>query len=79
MSAVPEASPSIRARDNLSALGLHEMAASGVCILISTHDLASVDALCDTVTLLHRRAIAHGVPSDVMTTGNLLTTFGMVA
>ena len=28
MSAVPEASPSIRARDNLSALGLHEMAAS---------------------------------------------------
>ena len=58
---------------------LHEMAASGVCILISTHDLASVDALCDTVTLLHRRAIAHGVPSDVMTTGNLLTTFGMVA
>lgn len=28
MSAVAEASPSIRARDNLSALGLHEMAAS---------------------------------------------------
>ena len=28
MSAVAEASPSIRARDNLSALGLHEMAAA---------------------------------------------------
>lgn len=28
MSAVAEASPSIRARDNLSALGFHEMAAS---------------------------------------------------
>ncbi|CUU65934.1 MAG: metal ABC transporter ATP-binding protein [Corynebacterium variabile] len=58
---------------------LHEMAASGVCILISTHDLGSVEALCDTVTMLHSRVIAHGVPSEVMTTDNLLTTFGMVA
>jgi manganese transport system ATP-binding protein len=55
------------------------MAASGVCILISTHDLGSVEALCDTVTMLHSRVIAHGVPSEVMTTDNLLTTFGMVA
>ena len=58
---------------------LHEMAASGVCILISTHDLGSVEALCDTVTMLHSSVIAHGAPSEVMTTDNLLTTFGMVA
>ncbi|MDN6676955.1 MAG: metal ABC transporter ATP-binding protein, partial [Corynebacterium variabile] len=58
---------------------LHVMAAAGVCILISTHALGSVEALCDTVTMLHSRVIAHGVPSEVMTTDNLLTTFGMVA
>jgi manganese transport system ATP-binding protein len=58
---------------------LHELAAAGACILISTHDLSSVDALCDTVTLLHRRVLAHGAPSAVMTSDNLLHAFGMVA
>lgn len=58
---------------------LHELADNGACILISTHDLPSVESLCDTVTMLHRRVIAHGTPAEVMTTDNLLTTFGMVA
>jgi manganese transport system ATP-binding protein len=58
---------------------LHEMADAGACILISTHDLASVDALCDTVTMLHGTVVAHGAPAEVMTTDNLMTTFGMVA
>lgn len=58
---------------------LHEMADAGACILISTHDLASVDALCDTVTMLHGTVVAHGTPAEVMTTDNLMTTFGMVA
>lgn len=58
---------------------LHEMADAGACILISTHDLTSVDALCDTVTMLHGTVVAHGAPAEVMTTDNLMTTFGMVA
>jgi manganese transport system ATP-binding protein len=58
---------------------LHEMADAGACILISTHDLASVDALCDTVTMLHGTVVAHGAPAEVMTTDNLMTAFGMVA
>ncbi|HCT15024.1 metal ABC transporter ATP-binding protein [Corynebacterium nuruki] len=58
---------------------LHEMADAGACILISTHDLASVESLCDTVTMLHGTVVAHGAPAEVMTTDNLMTTFGMVA
>ncbi|WP_414120874.1 metal ABC transporter ATP-binding protein [Corynebacterium nuruki] len=58
---------------------LHDMADAGACILISTHDLGSVDALCDTVTMLNGRVVASGPPAEVMTTENLMTTFGMVA
>lgn len=58
---------------------LHELADAGACILISTHDLPSVESLCDTVTMLHRSIVAHGVPQDTMTTDNLLKTFGVVA
>lgn len=58
---------------------LHELAADGACILISTHDLASVEHLCDTVTMLRGSVVAHGSPADVMTTDNLLKTFGMAA
>lgn len=55
---------------------LHDLAADGACILISTHDLASVATLCDTVTMLHRSVIAEGRPDQVMTTSNLLRAFG---
>lgn len=54
---------------------LRSLADDGRCVLISTHDLASVPQLCDTVTMLQRRVIAHGVPEEVMTTENLMVTF----
>lgn len=54
---------------------LRSLADDGRCVLLSTHDLASVPEVCDTVTMLQRRVIAHGPPSEVMTTGNLLATF----
>ncbi|MEJ6549590.1 metal ABC transporter ATP-binding protein [Corynebacterium sp. USCH3] len=54
---------------------LRAMAGDGRCVLISTHDLGSVPELCDTVTMLQRTVVAHGAPADVLTTGNLLSTF----
>ena len=58
---------------------LRAMADDGRCVLISTHDLGSVPELCDTVTMLQRTVVAHGAPSEVLTTGNLLTTFSTPA
>lgn len=45
---------------------LRSLADEGRCVLISTHDLASVPELCDTVTRLQRTVIAHGTPDEVM-------------
>ncbi|MFE1515127.1 ATP-binding cassette domain-containing protein, partial [Corynebacterium bovis] len=61
---------------DVSAL-LRELADEGRCILIATHDLPSVPALCDTVTMLHRSVVAHGAPAEVLTPEILVRTFGM--
>ncbi|MEY8567205.1 metal ABC transporter ATP-binding protein [Corynebacteriaceae bacterium 7-707] len=58
---------------------LRSLADDGRCVLISTHDLGSVPELCDTVTMLQRRVVAHGTPSGVLTTDNLLATFSAPA
>lgn len=45
---------------------LRTLADDGRCVLIATHDLASVPGMCDTATLLQRTVVAHGAPSDVL-------------
>jgi manganese transport system ATP-binding protein len=56
---------------------LHELRAEGHTIVISTHDLASVPALCDEAVLLQQRVLAHGPLDDVLTPETLALTFGM--
>lgn len=55
---------------------LKELAADGCCIVIVTHDIAGVEALCDTVTVLNRSIIAHGKPSETLTREVLVSAFG---
>ena len=49
---------------------------TGKTILYATHDLAQAKGTSDRILLLNRRLIADGPPGDVMTTTNLLATFG---
>lgn len=48
----------------------------GRSVLVSTHDLAGVPDLCDEAVLLHRRVLAQGSPSEVLTQANLALAFG---
>ena len=50
----------------------------GRSVLVSTHDLAGVPHLCDEAVLLHRRVLAQGLPSEVLTQANLALAFGTV-
>lgn len=56
---------------------LRELAADGVTILISTHDLAAVPALADEALLLMRRVLARGEPAEVLKPENLALAFGL--
>jgi manganese transport system ATP-binding protein len=58
---------------------LREVAAEGRTILVSTHDLTSLDAMCDELLLLNRRSIAFGAVAEVLTEANLMETFRMVS
>jgi len=51
-------------QSELTAL-LRELAAAGATVLVSTHDLDSVPALCDEVALVHRTVVDHG-PTALM-------------
>ncbi|MET0189621.1 MAG: metal ABC transporter ATP-binding protein [Pseudonocardia sediminis] len=55
---------------------LHALRDEGRTVLVSTHDLASVPALCDEAVLLQRRVIAHGTPEHVLTPDVLAGAFG---
>ncbi|WKD59569.1 metal ABC transporter ATP-binding protein [Corynebacterium caspium] len=55
---------------------LKELAADGCCIVIVTHDVAGVENLCDTVTVLNRSIIAHGTPKEALTREILIKAFG---
>jgi manganese transport system ATP-binding protein len=55
---------------------LGELADEGLTILVSTHDLVSVPALCATVALLNRRVIAQGPPAAVLVPELLAEAFG---
>jgi manganese transport system ATP-binding protein len=56
---------------------LRELATDGCTILISTHDLHAMPALCDEAVLLMRRVLMHGAPELVLQPENLAMAFGL--
>jgi len=64
-----------RSEAHISSL-LRELAAEGRTVLISTHDLVAVPALCDDVALINRRIIAHGPPGETLRPDLLAEAFG---
>lgn len=55
---------------------LRGLAAEGKTVLVSTHDLVAVPALCDRVALLNRRIIAQGPPEETLRPETLAQAFG---
>ncbi|WP_300343978.1 metal ABC transporter ATP-binding protein [Nesterenkonia sp.] len=55
---------------------LHTLRDAGAAVLISTHHLEGVEQLADEVVLLHRRVLASGPPSQVLTEQQLARAFG---
>jgi manganese transport system ATP-binding protein len=55
---------------------LRELAAEGRTLVVSTHDLVAVPALCDRVALINRRIIAHGGVEETLTPDLLAEAFG---
>jgi manganese transport system ATP-binding protein len=64
-----------RSEATITAL-LRALAAEGRTVLVSTHDLVAVPALCDRVALLNRRIVAQGAPADTLRPGPLAEAFG---
>ncbi|MGR4010513.1 metal ABC transporter ATP-binding protein [Leucobacter sp. 1207-22] len=56
---------------------LRELAADGVTVLVSTHDLQALPLLADEALLLMRRVLMHGDPSEVLRPENLALAFGL--
>lgn len=55
---------------------LRGLAAEGRTIVVSTHDLIAVPALCDDVALINRHIIAHGTPQETLVPELLADAFG---
>lgn len=64
-----------RSEATITAL-LRELAGEGKAILVSTHDLVAVPALCDEVALINRRIIAQGTPEETLAPELLADAFG---
>ncbi len=56
---------------------LRELAGQGRTVLVSTHDLHAVPALCDDVILLLHRTLLHAAPEIALRPEHLARTFGM--
>jgi len=56
---------------------LRELAEQGRTILVSTHDLHAVPALCDDVVLFLHRTLLHAPPEIALQPEHLARTFGM--
>jgi len=54
---------------------LVELKELGKTILISTHDLESINTFCDQVILVNKTVLAYGAIKDVFTEENLTRTF----
>ncbi|MDO5746377.1 MAG: metal ABC transporter ATP-binding protein [Actinomycetaceae bacterium] len=55
---------------------LHTLRDMGKTILVSTHDLASLTILCDSVALLYRKVCFFGEPKEALQPNNLALAFG---
>ncbi len=55
---------------------LRELAAEGRTVVVSTHDIVAVPALCDSLVLLNRRVIAHGPTRETLVPELLGQAFG---
>lgn len=55
---------------------LQALRAEGRSMLVSTHDLASIELFCDRTVLLDRTVLAEGPTAEVFTRENLERTFG---
>lgn len=64
-----------RSEATITAL-LRSLAAEGRTILVSTHDLVAVPALCDRVALINRRIVAQGTPDETLRPEPLGEAFG---
>jgi manganese transport system ATP-binding protein len=72
----PDAGVDSSARSDIYAL-LRSFVDDGRTVLMSTHDLASVPDIADHAIVLHRRVIAEGSPSAVLTPHVLAQAFGV--
>lgn len=54
---------------------LHELRSEGRTVVLSTHDIAGVDELCDEAVLLHRSVLAHGPAHEVVAPDVLARAF----
>lgn len=64
-----------RSEATITAL-LRGLAAEGRTVVVSTHDIIAVPALCDSIVLLNRRVIAHGPTRDTLVPELLGQAFG---
>jgi manganese transport system ATP-binding protein len=64
-----------RSEETITTL-LRGLAAAGKTVVVSTHDIVAVPALCDEVALINRRIIAHGPTADVLIPDLLAEAFG---
>ncbi|MBH0237869.1 metal ABC transporter ATP-binding protein [Methylobrevis albus] len=55
---------------------LRDLRAGGAIVLVSTHDLATVPAFCDSVAMVNRRLVAFGPVATTFTEANLSRAFG---
>ena len=55
---------------------LMELRDAGYTVLVSTHDLESINTFCDQVVLINRTILAYGETSEVFTEENIFRTFG---
>lgn len=62
------------ARENLGRL-MRRLVQKGRLVIVSHHDLGTVEKLFDEVMLVNRHLVAFGTPSEVMTAENLKKTF----
>lgn len=65
-----------RVSERLITTLLHDLAAAGTTVLVSTHHLEGVHDLADEVILLHRTVLAAGSPGEVLTDDQLARAFG---
>lgn len=56
---------------------LRELAADGVTVLVSTHDLNALPQLADEAILLMRSVLMHSSPAEVLQPTNLARAFGL--